>query len=118
LAGFDQIVKQDYTGGLVASNTFMCCCCIHHHWRVNFIAIIILIILTKYNSGQTLGIELGCIGTFSISCGFIYFYISLNKKKRKFENFLRIAFMGSTVTAGIGEEKLGEAEMSQWDKLW
>jgi hypothetical protein len=56
---------------------------------------------------------------FLISCGFIYlyFYISLNKKKRKFGNFLTNNFYGRTVTTANSEEKTWEAAMSQWEQV-
>jgi hypothetical protein len=58
-----------------------------------------------------------CTGTFLISCGFIYlyFYISLNKKKRKFKGTFNETFMGSTVTTENREEKT--LEMSQWEQV-
>jgi hypothetical protein len=50
-----------------------------------------------------------CIGTFLISCGFIYLYFYILNKKTW--ELLTNNFMGSTVTTENREEKLGEAEI-------
>jgi hypothetical protein len=71
----------------------------------------------KYNSGQTLGIELGAMYWHFLDFLWIYLFVfifSLNKKNVNLGT-LTNNFLGSTVTTE-NEKKKGE-EMSQWEQV-
>jgi cytochrome c oxidase subunit 3 len=91
-AGFGKIIDMGYyfTGSAsTITTTFLYVVAMAHlaHLAGGLISLLIIIynhFKQKYNSGQTLGIELGAMyWHFLIYYGFIcfYFYISLNKKK-------------------------------------
>jgi hypothetical protein len=95
--GFGQIVQMDIISQEARLQLQLSLCCDRSAlnspcWWGNFHCFIIIYnhFKQKYNSGQTLGIELGAMYWHFLDFLwfiYLYFYISLNKKKRKFGNF-------------------------------